>query len=80
MAAHIIVKGMQLFFGAKLYEPELRKQKTLGHAQGIAVEILFCGFAAKKIGAESPVFCLAEFAQQIRGAKKAPKKKLNHSK
>jgi hypothetical protein len=33
-------------------------------AQGIAAEILFCGAAAKKIGAESPVFC---------GAKNAPK-------
>jgi hypothetical protein len=26
------------------------------YAQGIAAEILFCGPAAKKIGAESPVF------------------------
>jgi hypothetical protein len=28
----------------------------LAHATRIAAEILFCGEAAKKIGAESPVF------------------------
>jgi hypothetical protein len=31
-------------------------KKPLG-AQGIAAEILFCGAAAKKIGAESPARC-----------------------
>jgi hypothetical protein len=34
------------------------------HARGIEAEILFCGKAAKKIGAESPVF----FASQKKRA------------
>jgi hypothetical protein len=31
-----------------------KAKSLLAHARGIAAEILFCGFAAKKIGAESP--------------------------
>jgi hypothetical protein len=34
-------------------------------AQGIAAEILFCGKAAKKIAADSPVFCEAKNAPKF---------------
>jgi hypothetical protein len=40
-------------------------------AQGIGAEILFCRFAAKKIGADSPVFaCLARKNAPITDFKK----------
>jgi hypothetical protein len=40
-------RGWSQFYFVKL---------LLVHAQGIEAEILFCGFAAKKIAADSPVF------------------------
>jgi hypothetical protein len=48
-------------------------QKTLG-AQGIVAEILFCGRAAKKIAAESPVFlrlCRKKMCQDDQFDKKS---------
>jgi hypothetical protein len=39
-----------------LYRIKLREAQKARGAQGIEAEILFCRLAAKKIGAESPVF------------------------